>query len=250
MSYRRSAPGSAHHRVSRDRWLVSYADFVTLLFAFFATLYAASAVDARRMTAMAEALQNAFVRSPAPRAVVPSVAMIEAERAEKLNAEIEQIVSRDLASELSSERLKLFVDRRGVTLSIPEAGTFGVGRDELSTAARDLIGHVGRTLERFPNAVRVEGHTDDVPIHNVRFASNWDLSAARASRVVELLIREGLAPGRLSVTGYGEFRPRAPNDSADSRASNRRIDLVILNTVASAAEPADAAIADALKFDR
>jgi chemotaxis protein MotB len=250
MMYRRTAPGSAHHRVSRDRWLVSYADFVTLLFAFFATLYAASAVDARRMTAMADALQSALGRAPAAREVVPSTAMLEAQKAEQQNAEIERIVSRDLASELSSERVTLFVDARGVTVSIPEAGTFGVGRDELSPAARTLIGRVGRTLERFPNAVRVEGHTDDVPIHNVRFASNWDLSAARASRVVELLIRQGMAAGRFSVTGYGEFRPRTPNDSAGSRASNRRVDLVILNSVASAAEPTATAAADALKFGR
>jgi chemotaxis protein MotB len=242
--------GGARHRVSHDRWLVSYADFITLLFAFFATMYATSRVDGRRLTVMAEALQKAFVRTPATREVIPSRAVLEAYRAEQSNEAIEQIVSRDLASELASERLKLFVDRRGVTLSIPEAGTFGVGRDELSLAAQDLLRRVGRTLDRFPNGVRVEGHTDDVPIHNVRFTSNWDLSAARASRVVELLIRQGLAPGRLSVTGYGEFRPRVPNSSAASRAGNRRIDLVIINSVASAAEPSASEVASAFKFER
>jgi len=250
MRHRRDVPGSAHHRVSRDRWLVSYADFITLLFAFFATLYAASRVDAQRMTVIAESLQHAFVRAPAARQAVPSKAVLDAYRAEQSNAEIERVVSRDLQSELSTERLKLFVDRRGVTLSIPEAGAFGVGRDDLSPAALALIARVGRTLERFPNAVRVEGHTDDVPIHNIRFVSNWDLSAARASRVVELLIQRGLASGRFSVTGYGEFHPRVPNDSAASRASNRRVDLVILNSVASAAEPAAGAVVSSLKFDR
>jgi chemotaxis protein MotB len=97
-------------------------------------------------------------------------------------------------------------------------------------------------LNRFPNAVRVEGHTDDVPIHNLRFQSNWDLSAARASRVVEFLIARGLTPVRLSATGYGEFHPRVPNASRDARASNRRIDLVILNAATTTAEepvPAD-----------
>jgi chemotaxis protein MotB len=87
-----------------------------------------------------------------------------------------------------------------------------------------------------------------VPIHNVRFASNWDLSAARASRVVELLIHQGLLAGRFSVTGYGEFHPRAPNSSPGTRASNRRVDLVILNSVASAAEPPADAVVEALKF--
>ncbi len=253
MRSRRSGPGGAHHRVSRDRWLVSYADFITLLFAFFATLYAVSRVDAQRLTAVSEALQDAFDRAPGSRAAVtPTKAMMDAQRAEQSNAAIEEIVSRELASELASERLQLLVDRRGVTLSIPEAGTFGVGRDELSPAAEALVIRVGRTLEQFPNAVRVEGHADDVPIHNERFTSNWDLSAARASRVVEFLIRRGLSPSRLSVTGYGEFRPRVPNDSATSRASNRRVDLVILNSVASAAEPApaDQALAGQLKFER
>jgi len=253
MQRRRTGPGSAHHRVSRDRWLVSYADFITLLFAFFATMYAVSRVDAQRLTTVAEAMQMAFDRAPANRrAVVPSKAMLDAQRAEQSSEEIRQIVSRDLTPELAADRLELFVDRRGVTLSIPEAGTFGVGRDELSPSAEGLIDRVGRTLEQFPNAVRVEGHADDVPIHNARFASNWDLSAARASRVVELLIRRGMAPGRLSVTGYGEFRPRTPNTSSTSRASNRRVDLVILNTVASADEPtpADQAVASQLKFVR
>jgi len=249
MRHRRAVPGSANHRVSRDRWLVSYADFITLLFAFFATLYASSRVDARRMTDIAEALQNAFVRAPVAHEAVPSKAALDAYRAEQSNAEIERIVSRDLESELSSERLKLFVDRRGVTVSIPEAGTFGVGRDDLSPAAQTLVARVGLTLQRFPNAVRVEGHTDDVPIHTVRFVSNWDLSAARASRVVELLIQRGLAADRFSVMGYGEFRPRAPNSSEANRASNRRVDLVILNSVASADEPPAAAVISSLKFD-
>ena len=248
--HRHAITGNGRHRVSHDRWLLSYADFITLLLAFFATMYATSRVDGRRLTAMAEALQKAFVHTPANREVIPSKAVLEAYRAEQSNQAIEQIVSRDLASELASERLKLFVDRRGVTLSIPEAGTFGVGRDELSPAAQDLLRRVGRTLDRFPNGVRVEGHTDDVPIHNVRFVSNWDLSAARASRVVELLMRQGLAPGRLSVTGYGEFRPRVPNSSAASRAGNRRIDLVIINSVASAAEPSASEVAGAFKFER
>jgi chemotaxis protein MotB len=97
---------------------------------------------------------------------------------------------------------------------------------------------VANTLGGFANSVRVEGHTDDVPIHNLRFASNWDLSAARASRVVEFLIARGLNPTRLSATGLAEFHPRVANTSPENRASNRRIDLVILNaTTTSAEEP-------------
>ena len=128
---------------------------------------------------------------------------------------------------LFRSRLDLIVDRRGVTISIPEAGVFAVGDDELSDAARDLMAQVAATVADFRNDLLVEGHADNVPIRTSRFRSNWDLSAARASRVVEFLIERGIDPGRLSATGYGEFRPRVANDSPASRAVNRRVDVVI-----------------------
>ena len=227
----------SHGTVSRDRWLVSYADFITLMFAFFATMYAISNVDKEKLSTVAHALQAAFDEKAAERARAEA----QPSPAERSTADIEAAVSADLAAELAAERIELIVDRRGVTISIPEAGTFAIGRDELSEAAQALVGRVALTLNRFGNLVRVEGHTDDVPIHNVRFASNWDLSAARASRVVEFLIARGLEPARMSATGYAEFHPRVPNDSPAARASNRRIDLVVLNAATtSAEEPATA----------
>ncbi len=233
----------ASSHVSRDRWLVSYADFMTLLFAFFATMYALSSVDRQKLSTVARAMRVAF-DDPAERSqptgagVLPDGAAVISNGRDRSIADVRAAVARDVATELESERLELIVDRRGVTLSIPEAGTFGTGRDELSETAQVLVARVARTLRGFPNAVRVEGHTDDIPIHNVRFSSNWDLSAARAGRVVEFLIARGIQPERLSATGYGEFHPRVPNTSAETRASNRRIDLVILNTATSAEEPA------------
>jgi chemotaxis protein MotB len=230
--------------VSKERWLVSYADFITLLFAFFATMYAISSVDAQKLTTVAHALQVAFDDSANGRSLasghglLPENGVLVPNQSEKSTADVESKVSRELSEELASHKLELIVDRRGVTISIPEAGTFAVGRDELSDTAQDLVGRVATTLGGFANSVRVEGHTDDVPIHNLRFASNWDLSAARASRVVEFLIARGLNPTRLSATGLAEFHPRVPNTSPENRASNRRIDLVILNaTTTSAEEP-------------
>ena len=227
--------------VSRDRWLVSYADFMTLLFAFFATMYAISSVDAQKLSKVAQGLQAVFddagraaapAVSPAPRATIGS--------ADTSAGEVEAAVAGALAEELAADQLTLFVDRRGVVVSIPETGAFAIGRDELSNTAESLVARVAAVLNRVPNAVRVEGHTDDVPIHTVRFQSNWDLSAARASRVVEFLIGRGIAPVRLSATGYGEFHPRVRSASAAARASNRRIDLVILNAATTnAEEPAD-----------
>ena len=228
--------------VSRERWLVSYADFITLLFAFFATMYAISSVDAQKLTTVAHALQVAFDDSPHGRklasgqGLLPENGVLVSGQNEKSTADVQSKVSRELAEELATHRLELIVDRRGVTLSIPEAGTFAIGHDELSETAQQLVGRVASTIGGFGNSVRVEGHTDDVPIHNLRFASNWDLSAARASRVVEFLIAQGLSPDRLSATGFAEFHPRVPNTSPEHRASNRRIDLVILNSATTTAE--------------
>jgi chemotaxis protein MotB len=229
--------------VSRDRWLVSYADFMTLLFAFFATMYAISSVDAQKLAGVAQALQRVFddaARAAAPEAAVNPRAQSIVRAANPPADDVEAAVAEALAAELAAEELTLFVDRRGVTVSIPESGAFATGRDELSDTAQWLVGRVAVVLNRFPNPVRVEGHTDDLPIRTVRFQSNWDLSAARASRVVEFLIGRGIAPVRLSATGYGEFHPRVANASASARASNRRIDLVILNAATThAEEPAD-----------
>jgi chemotaxis protein MotB len=238
----RRLPRPRNH-VSRDRWLVSYADFITLMFAFFATLYAISKVDAQKLSTVAAAMQAAFDDSGKNRDKSTGVSRTAAITAEvpPSSEDIQEALSKALADELGSARMKLIVDRRGVTLSIPEAGAFAVASDDLSDTAKGLVAKVADTLRSFPNALRVEGHTDDVPIHNVRFQSNWDLSAARASRVVEFLIGRGFQPERLSATGYGEFHPTVPNTSAESRAANRRIDLVVLNQATKTAEePAQA----------
>ena len=228
-------------RVSTDRWLVSYADFITLMFAFFATMYAISSVDAQKFVTVAHGLQKAFDDSEAQRrprrtGLLPEPGEALSMKAEPSMSEIQTVVMRDLEAEIAGSRLDLIVDRRGITLSIPEAGTFSIGQDELSPAARELVTGIAATIAQFPNPVRIEGHTDDVPIHTVRFRSNWDLSAARASRVVELLIDWGLPPARLSATGFAEFHPRVPNDSEAARAMNRRVDVVILNRATNAGE--------------
>lgn len=226
----------------QDRWLVSYADFITLLFAFFATMYAISSVDAQKLTKVAQGLKVAFDDSPRGRSIAAGAGMLP-ERGSHLAPVVEasenlrQIVMRDLAPELAAHRIDLILDRRGLVLSIPEAGLFGLGSDEISAAAQDLIARVAATLAALPNQIRVEGHTDDLPIHTARFRSNWDLSTSRATRMIAFLIeRGGVAANRLSAAGYGEFRPRVENRSAEDRARNRRVDLVILNGTTSLAE--------------
>ncbi len=217
---------------------------MTLLFAFFAMMYAISSVDARKLVQVSHALQVAFDDSArgqsigrghgvlperGPRIVAPSVE----------EAGVSARVARDLAPEIQAHRIELTIERRGLVLSIPEAGSFAVGSDELSPMAEALIARVAAALDAAPNPIRVEGHTDDVPIHTLRFRSNWDLSTARATRVVEWLsTRAGITPDRLSAAGYGQFHPRVPNDSSAARARNRRIDIVVLNDLTRAGEEA------------
>jgi chemotaxis protein MotB len=230
---------SSHiRRAAHDRWLISYADFSTLLFAVFATMYAISSVDAHKLTTVAQGVQLAFDEQARTRAA-PSRPRDAAapETAEDALDDVEPLIERELAAEIADHRLELGTDRRGVVLSIPETGLFSVGSDEISSTAQRLMMRVASTLASLENPIRVEGHTDDLPIHTERFRSNWDLSTARATSVVALLVeRGGIAPDRLSATGYGQFHPKVDNHSAGDRARNRRVDLVVLNVRTRLAE--------------
>ena len=220
-------------QVSRDRWLISYADFMTLLCAFFLTMYAAAL--AQPAPAAAEPPPSPPAAAPAPSAIEQAAAEA-ARRAAALRAEVEVA----LGAELAAGYLQLVDDPRGLVVEVPEAGAFEIGQAELAPEAARMLDRVGAVLRTLPNPVRVEGHTDDTPIRTSRFASNWELSTARATEVVEYLIGAGgLPPGRLSAAGYAEHRPRAANDSAAGRARNRRVDLVLLNdATARREEPA------------
>jgi chemotaxis protein MotB len=233
---------NSSRRPSHERWLVSYADFMTLLFAFFAMMYAISSVDAHKLAQVAGGLQAAFDDSARSRSLAGGNGVLPEKgprvAAPPLDAAaFSAHVARELATELLAHQIEITLESRGLVLSIPEAGTFAVGSDELSEAARTLIGRVATTIANTPNSIRVEGHTDDVPIHTQRFSSNWDLSTARATRVVEFLSAQvGIAPTRLSAAGYGEFHPRVANEGAAGRARNRRVDIVVLNDSTSTAE--------------
>ena len=193
---------------SRDRWIIPYADFVTLLFACFAALYAATALDA-----------HPFMPPTHGEGLLPeNTAVVGTEP--DATRQVKDALEQALKDDLQSGRLELVQDRRGLVLAIPEAFAFDAGRADLSGTARDLMARVARVLAPLPNAVRIEGHTDDTPIRTGRFESNWDLSTARATRVVDYFISSGgLAPDRLSAAGYSQYHPRAANDSTSSRLS-------------------------------
>ncbi len=215
-------------QVSRDRWLVSYADFMTLLCAFFAALYAASiaAVPVALVTPVEATAAVVAVVEPAPPPAAPDPALA-------LRAEVE----RALAPELAAGYVQLVEDPRGLVIEVPETAAFPVGQADLAPAAVGMLTRIGAMLATLPNAVRIEGHSDPSPIRTTKFASNWELSTARATSVVQFLVAtSGLAPARLSAAGYAEFKPRATNDSTVGRARNRRVDLILLNEATVRAE--------------
>jgi chemotaxis protein MotB len=232
-----------------ERWMVSYADFVTLLFAVFATMYALSVVDAQKFSAMAASLQEAFRDG---RAVLPGaggtivIAELPGAGAEKNPAEgpaevglgeVRSQLQVRLAPALDASIVTIEEDPRGLVISIREAGSFGVGAADLSEAARLILGEIGLALSKVGNHVRIEGHTDNVPIHTERFASNWELSTARATTVVRYLLDSAnLPPRRLSAAGYAEYYPRVANASADARSRNRRVDIVVMSPQVRASE--------------
>lgn len=244
MRRRRTPPPPSH-----ERWLVSYADFITLLFAFFTTMYAISTVDGQKLEKAASSMQAAF--SPAgetnPASDLPGALDYDGGRSLLTEPgtsgkvlELTDVRARldgRLAKEVAAGHVDLSMDPRGLVVSMQEAGSFQAGSAELSDPARTMLREVGATLRDIDNFVRVEGHTDDIPIETARFRSNWDLSTARATAVVRFLAGEVSLPAtRLSASGYGEFRPRVANDTPQNRARNRRVDLIVLNPATSAAE--------------
>jgi chemotaxis protein MotB len=230
--------------VNHERWLVSYADFMTLLFAFFVTMYAISNVDKRKLSDMVESMQTAFdARRTMPHNSPRDPKEIkDAPKADPGSLDdLQQQLAERLRSQIAGGLVGLEIDPRGLVITIREAGTFGTGRADLSDGARTVLGEVASALVSIPNPVRVEGHTDDVPIHTERFRSNWELSTARATTVVAFLVQEqGMQPWRMSAAGYGEFHPRSKNTDDAARSQNRRVDIIILNDITKQAEePAD-----------
>lgn len=224
---------------SHERWLVSYADFVTLLFALFTVLYASSSVDARKMSTVVAAMQQVFSGPPDTSAgrvsLLPEPLAGTSVSADAVLALADRLRS-DLPDEIAEGRLAVSVDARGVVVSIRETGSFVTGSADLPPAAADIIHKLAARLRSDTSSIRIEGHTDDVPIVTARFKSNWDLSTARATRVIAEFITAGIHPSRLSAAGYAEFHPSSPNDSPENRARNRRVDVVILSAARALAE--------------
>jgi len=234
---------------NKERWLLTYADLITLLMIFFVVMYALSNVDAQKFRAIAETLNKALgggggmaltnpglnVVQPPSISATPPIAANESQQLENIVKELQDYLEKNGLS----AQVTVVSEERGVVLSFMDPVLFPLGSAELTPTALPIIQRVGQILLQTSNYIRVEGHTDDLPINNARYPSNWELSSARATRVVQELIREmGFPPRRLSATGYGEYRPRAPNDSEANRQLNRRVDIVVLRSKYQGSESA------------
>ena len=237
---------------NHERWLISYADFITLLFAFFVVMYAISIVNEGKYAVLSEALGDAFGgRSMAPQAhtsvepVLPLSHIVNRKRVEAARRERErmEVLAKDLTATLmplvKSGQVRVTQNARGIGIELNASVLFAQGEATLQNEAREVLGAVAGLLKDAPQRIEVEGHTDNLPITNERFASNWELSAVRAASVVRLFIESGVQDVRLSAIGHGATRPVAPNDTPANQARNRRVAVMIL---ASVPEPLPAGV--------
>jgi chemotaxis protein MotB len=239
-------------RVSHDRWLVSYADFITLMFAFFVVLYASAKADQKKQVEISSAIDAAFrslgifpdaMRKPSDRAgaaastdhpIVPmNIVMGEDVLSPAAVKDDLERIRRDLTQALSDQvathTVSVKMGRDGLVISLREAGFFASGSATPKPDTLPTLRQIAARLGATPYDLRIEGHTDNIPIHNGEFDSNWELSSARATRIARLILdRKLIAPDRVSAAGYAEFHPVATNETPEGRAENRRIDLVVL----------------------
>ena len=232
-----------HGHVSHERWLVSYADFITLLFAFFVVLFATGQSDKRKKAELAVSIQSAFnelgifdahtnlrllEHAAGNSGYSPSQPVIQsAVPLDEPKLVLEQQLEAAARAEISSGVIAIHDSPNGLVVSLQEAGFFDSGAVGIRASAVPVLNRIAAVLPE--SALRVEGHTDDVPIHTAQFASNWELSSSRASSIARLLLlHPNIHADRMSVAGYAEYHPVASNATAEGRARNRRVDIVLL----------------------
>ncbi|MFP5417646.1 MAG: flagellar motor protein MotD [Gammaproteobacteria bacterium] len=228
---------------NHERWLISFADFVTLLFAFFVVMYGISAVNETKYRVLASSLGSAFGNTSPREVPVPQLPNqtlppdVQQRTLKQQQAIEEQTHMTEVASNLldvmaplvKEGKVRVTQSRRGVSIEINANVLFAEGRAVLEPQSLTVLRAVAQRLRNEPFNIEITGHTDTIPISNSVFASNWELSAMRATSVVRLLADNGIAPARLFAIGREASQPIAPNDTAEGRARNRRVELMILS---------------------
>jgi chemotaxis protein MotB len=256
-----------HAHANHERWLVSYADFITLLFAFFVVLYASAQVDNKKVAQVSAAIAGGFQdlgvfthtgsatkagaepSLPAPMPQMASAPQLSAAVSvsdsggsgsgygpdiDKLRRDLEQA----LGEQIKKHEIEMRLTPEGLVVSLREIGFFNTGEAKLLSDGQSTLARIANVLNRAGFQIRVEGHTDNVPIHTKEFKSNWELSTARATEVVALLVEQhGFDPRQVSAAGYSEYRPVVSNDTDEGRRANRRVDVVVVARTMPAQRP-------------
>jgi chemotaxis protein MotB len=252
--------------VNHEAWAIPYGDLVTLLFALFTVMYAMSSVNEGKFRVLSDAMIAAF--HGAPKTMQPvnigdkesgkggdkrltgitPTALIKVKSPQSSSTpavipdkdvpgslmRLERQVQDAMRSLIDAKLITVRRENQWLEIEINTDILFPSGSGAFSTAAEPVLDKLAEVLKPFPNPIRVEGHTDDRPIHTGAFPSNWELSAARAASVVHQFTKQGIDPLRLEIVGFGEFHPRQPNDSNEGRNANRRVAVLVLEAVAPA----------------
>lgn len=239
--------------VNHERWLVSYADFITLLFAFFVVLYASSKADQKKQQQVSQAINSAFRalalfpdsarklsdlknvsaisrdQPVTPMNIVMGENLLSPAQVKDDLAKVQKQLEKMLSNQIAEHTVSIQMGKDGLVISLREAGFFNSGSATPQPATLPVLRQIAAVLGKTSYEVRIEGHTDNLPIHNDLFDSNWELSSARATRIARVFVdTRSIPPDRLSAAGYAEFHPVASNDTDAGRAENRRVDLVIM----------------------
>ncbi len=249
---------------NHERWLVSYADFVTLLFAFFVVMFASTQSDKSRAKAVSQAVRNALSSGSLPPKLVAILggtvgetgrgnAMMHGPGGEKtVKPEVKpeppapsgdlaasmKLLNGQLSHEIEQHAIDMRLEQRGLVIGLNQAAFFPSGDDTIKPSVYPVIAKLAAVMNTLPNALRLEGHTDSLPINTSRFKSNWELSAARSIAMLRLLNEKfGVAQGRMAIVGYGDTAAINSNDTEEGRSRNRRVDIVILTEYGMHVEP-------------
>ena len=244
MARKRGGGGSLAPTSNAPGWMLTYGDMVTQILIFFVLLFSFSKVDQGKFGSAMISIQGALGVLPGSTAIIDTgegggagasqPTMTEADLGQLEQAE--RLIREQLGG---TEGVELAIEGdRGLIVRMKDSVLFDSGQAELKPAAMAVLDKLAETVKGLPNQIRIEGHTDDRPIHTALYPSNWELSTARATNVIRYLIeRCGMSPKRLSAAGYGEYRPVADNSTETGRARNRRVDIVLLPLTFAANEP-------------
>ena len=201
-----------------NRWVVSYADFVTMLLALFMVMYAVLRIDNQKLTQFQNKMQQTFASQ--------ITANVTKHQANSDNAKIEKILKENISK---SKSIKVLKSDKGLIIRVNNTMLFDEGSAVIKTDAEKTLDEISKVLTKIDNPVIIEGHTDFIPIKNAKYPSNWELSTARATNIISYMMKRGrISPKRLCAVGYGEYMPVADNTSVSGRNLNRRVDIIVL----------------------